>query len=198
MGIGERDDPNRPGSVDTLIPATARAGEGDRAAWVAAAYRDHSRVVFNVALRVCGPGYAEDVTQEVFLRLWRLPDRYDPSRGSLRTFLLIIAHHCSLDMLRQGDARRNRDLRAARLDDTPAEDMDGRIEQNEVSRRIHEALDALPPKEKTAIITAFYGECTYTQAALVLGEAEGTVKSRIRAGLGRLAPLLGTVHSSDH
>jgi len=184
--------------VDTLIPAEAWAGgEGGQAAWVAAAYRDHSRAVFNVALWVCGPGHAEDVTQEVFLRLWRHPDRFDPSRGSMRTYLLTIARHCSLDMVRQGHARRNRELRAARLEDTPAEDMDGRIEQNEVSRRIHEAVDALPPNEKTAIVTAFYGECTYTQAALVLGEAEGTVKSRIRAGLGRLAPILGTVHSSD-
>lgn len=154
------------------------------------AYRYHGRAVYAVAARVCGPMLAEDVTQEVFLRFWRHPGRFEPARGSLRTFLLTLAHHGAVDALRSGEARRRRE---GRIDPSApvAPDVEHQVEGADTAARIAAALDSIPAVERQAIVTAFYGRCSYREAAVVLGEAEGTIKSRIRSGLGHLAAVLG-------
>ncbi len=157
---------------------------------LAAAYRDHRGAVFSIARSMCGPIAAEDVVQDVFLDLWSNLGRYDPSRGSLRTLLVIMAHHRAVDYLRSNESWRRRDQRWFSSSEQSPSDVEGQIIDNDMSRRILAAIGTLPPREKEAILTAYYEECTYREAAVALGESEGTVKSRIRSGLTRLATAL--------
>jgi len=96
-----------------------------------------------------------------------------------------MARNRAVDLVRSGEARRQREHRSS-FGPAPAavEDL---IEEKDTNSQILGALDTLPPREKEAIVTAFYGACTYREAAAVLNQSEGTVKSRIRAGLRRLA-----------
>lgn len=151
-------------------------------------YEEHGRAVHALAGRVAWPEVAEDVTQEVFLRLWRHPDRYDVVRGSLRAYLLTMTRSAAIDTIRSDTARRAREVRheGERSAVGAVDEVDNRITRAARLSDIAHALATLGPEERDAVITAFYGECTYRQAAIVLGVPEGTVKSRIRRGLQRL------------
>ncbi len=152
-------------------------------------WRRHGSAVLGVARRVTGtPGLAEEVLQEVFLRLWRAPERFDPTRGALRSFLLMEANGRAIDAIRSETSRRGLETRtlprtATRGDTDPvaAEVWDGAVADH-----LREALDGLPDGERQAIELAYYGHHPYKEVAIILGVAEGTVKSRIRAGLSRL------------
>lgn len=161
------------------------------------AYRDHSSAVHGLAARVCGQSGADDVTQEVFIRLWRQPERFDSARGSLRTFLLTMTPNRAVDRLRSAGARSDREGRYVRLDPTPSDDVEADALSGVASQQILAALDGLPPSERDAIVTAFYGRCTYHEAARLLGEPTGTVKGRIRSGLRHLAAELRDSTSED-
>lgn len=165
--------------------------EQERDLFVAAAYRDHGAAVRCAAAWVCGPALADDVTQEVFVQLWRLPKGFDPGRGSLRTYLVLMARRRAVDAVRSYTRRRAREERidrstgSAGFASTEHEALSG-ID----SQVIIGAVRLLPAGERDALILAFFGECTYRETARLLGEAEGTVKSRIRSGLRRLAWML--------
>jgi len=129
---------------------------------------------------------AEEVVQEVFLRLWNQPDRYDPARGSLRSFLLAHTHGRAVDLLRSEGARRQREEREARVTAEGGYDLDHEVWDMATAERVRSALSNLPQGERAAIELAYFGGLTYREAAGRLGEPEGTVKSRIRTGLKRL------------
>ncbi|MGI8807025.1 MAG: sigma-70 family RNA polymerase sigma factor, partial [Acidimicrobiales bacterium] len=106
--------------MTTTLPETACPDVADRAALrlegdeavLADIYQRHGSVVFDVAMRVTGDrSAAEEVTQAVFLDVWRRPERFDPTRGSLRSWLAMLAHHRSVDWVREEAARRRRELR---------------------------------------------------------------------------------------
>jgi RNA polymerase sigma-70 factor (ECF subfamily) len=150
------------------------------------AYRRHEGCVFALARRLLiETSMAEEVVQEVFLRLWKDPGRFDADRGSLRSFLLAEAHGRSVDLLRSETARRAREDRDARRM-VPPLDIDREVEQMETVERVRGAVAALPAAERAAIELAYFGGHTYVEVARLLGEPEGTVKSRIRTGLTRL------------
>lgn len=151
------------------------------------AYRGHQRAVHGLARRLCGPDAADDITQDVFLQLWHRPDRFDPSKGTLRTFLLTITHHRAVDHVRAQAARQRRENTASPAPRTSSSVVEDEIVSNDVAVSVRDAVDALPPREREAIVTAIYGQCTYSEAAVVLDVAEGTIKSRIRAGMRRLS-----------
>jgi RNA polymerase sigma-70 factor, ECF subfamily len=154
---------------------------------LAEAYARHGNSVFALARRVLRDrDLAEEVTQEVFLRLWNRPERFDPERGSLRSFLLADTHGRSVDLLRAEAARRNREEREAKLDVSPGYDLEAEITSRAVSRQVREALEALSDDERRAIVLAYYGGHSYREVAELLGQPEGTIKSRIRAGMKRL------------
>ena len=117
-----------------------------------------------------GRTLAEEVVQEVFLRLWNDPERYDPSRGTLRSYLLAQTHGRSVDLLRSEGARRAREEREARA----------------TAEQVRRAVEKLPAPERQCIALAYFGGHTYREVAARLDEPEGTVKSRIRSGLKRL------------
>jgi RNA polymerase sigma-70 factor, ECF subfamily len=151
-------------------------------------YRRHSVAVFGVARRVTGvPEHGEEVLQEVFLRLWRTPSRFDPKRGALRSFLLMDANARAIELVRRDAARRGREERTIRLVEPPAgAEIEAEMWDVVVAEHLREALEVLTPMEREAIELAYYGGHTYRQVATILGQPEGTVKSRIRTGLQRM------------
>jgi RNA polymerase sigma-70 factor (ECF subfamily) len=133
---------------------------------------------------------AEDVTQEVFLRLWRQPDRFDPTRGTLRSFLLVQAHARAVDAIRTLNARRLRE--AGDVPPGPDTDDDLLREYWELSRDdyVVRALEEIHPDERRAIELAFFDGHSYVEVAQLLQQPEGTVKSRIRSGMRRMRQVL--------
>ena len=152
------------------------------------AYREHSASVLGLARRLLGdPSLAEEVTQEVFLRLWRRPERFDADRGSLRSFLLAECHGRSVDAIRSASARTRREQRDAHRDERrPGADVAGDVCDTLVHHRVADLVQALPDTEREAISLAYCEHLTYREVATVLGAPEGTVKGRIRSGLRRL------------
>jgi RNA polymerase sigma-70 factor (ECF subfamily) len=150
-------------------------------------YRRHGGAVYGLAKRVTGDGTeAQDIAQEVFLRLWNDPGRFDPARGSLRTFLLTLCHSRAVELLRSRSARLRREERDARLTAAAGYDLDREIADLALAEQISQALGTLPTEERRVIELAYFGGHTYREVATLLDQPEGTVKSRIRNGLQRL------------
>jgi RNA polymerase sigma-70 factor (ECF subfamily) len=154
---------------------------------LAEAYRRHAGAVFALARRVLNDATAaEEVLQEVFIRLWNAPDKFDPERGSLRSYLLAQAHGRSVDQLRSETARRRREERDAQHTAESGYDLEHEVWDLAVADRVKAAVSELPAEERRAIELAYFGGHTYREVAQLLGNPEGTVKSRIRSGLRRL------------
>jgi RNA polymerase sigma-70 factor, ECF subfamily len=193
---GVRDDFTN-ASDASLVVAIGRYKQGA----LAEAYRRHAGAVFGLAKRLLGDhAQSEEIVQEVFLRLWNAPDRFDPDRGSLRSFLLANCHGRAVDVLRSNTARRRREDRDARLTADSGYDVDREVWDLALASQVREALAGLHDGERAAIEMAYFGGLTYREVAERLGEAEGTVKSRIRAGLKRLRSSMQTsgIALGDH
>ena len=166
-----------------LLIAVARY-DGDA---LAEAYRRHAGAVFALASRMLWErATAEELVQEIFLRLWEQPERYERTRGSLRTFLLMDAHARCVDRIRSDSRRRNREERVGRAEMAEAYDVDLEAWDLTLAEQVREALDTLQDGERAAIELAYFGGHTYRDVARILELPEGTVKSRIRTGLTRL------------
>jgi len=154
---------------------------------LAEAYRRHAGAVFGLAKRLLSDvARAEEVVQEVFVRLWNEPNRYDPDRGTLRSFLLAHTHGRAVDMIRADAARRRREENESLAQAEGGYDLAREVWDMALAGHVRDALSVLQPGERAAIELAYFGGKTYREVADELGEAEGTVKSRIRTGLRRL------------
>lgn len=175
---------------DALLLARIRAGD-DRA--LAAVYDQHAGLVYGLARRVTrDEQLARDVTQEVFIYLWEMPQRIQLSRGSLRTYLAMLAHRRAVDEVRRHVAR-------ARAESTPVlpEPEDGpetRVVDAATrawrTKRLAALLGMLAAEQRAAVQLAYYDGLTYVQVAQALGIPEGTAKTRLRAALARLRTLM--------
>jgi RNA polymerase sigma-70 factor (ECF subfamily) len=165
-------------------------GRGDQNA-LAEAYRRHGDGVYGLVRRVLNDGaMAEEVTQEVFLRLWDEPHRFDPQRGALRSFLLRQAHSRAVERVRSEEARRRREDRVDRENVTAPPDVEQQALAGLSSEAVAAALATLSDGEQKAIVLAYFGGHSYREVAVRLDLPEGTVKSRIRLGLAKLADRL--------
>jgi RNA polymerase sigma-70 factor (ECF subfamily) len=154
---------------------------------MAEVFRRHGGAVHGLARRVLRSGpAAEEVVQEVFLDLWQHPERFDAQRGTLRSFLLARAHGKAVDRVRSETARRRREERTTRETALAGYDVEHQVHDLAVAEQVAEALRALPDDQRRPIELAYFGGHTYREVAAMLQEPEGTVKSRIRSGLGRL------------
>ena len=154
---------------------------------LAEAYRRHGGAVFGLAKRLLGDAaVAEELVQEVFLRLWDQPEKFDPSRGTLRAYLLAHCHGRSVDVLRSDASRRRREERDARRTAGAGYDVEHEVWDLTVAEQVRDAVQQLPSGERDAIELAYFGGHTYREVAELLHEPEGTVKSRIRSGLRRM------------
>jgi RNA polymerase sigma-70 factor (ECF subfamily) len=154
---------------------------------LAEVYRRHAGAVFGLARRLLvEPALAEEIVQEVFLRLWNDPTRFDPERGTMRSFLLTQTHGRAVDALRADVSRREREERDARRTASSGPDIEREVWDLTTAERVRESLAALPSDEREAIELAYWGGYTYREVAVRLDAPEGTIKSRIRSGLRRL------------
>jgi RNA polymerase sigma-70 factor (ECF subfamily) len=170
-----------------LVVAVARY----RREALAELYRRHAGAVLGLARRILtDQNLAEEVVQEVFMGLWRAPERFDPDRGSLRSYLLAQAHGKSVDTIRSESSRRGREEREARLRPESAYDLEREVWDLAVAERVRGVLGSLRVEERRAIELAYFGGHTYREVARMLEEPEGTVKTRIRTGLRNMRTLL--------
>ncbi len=154
---------------------------------LAEAYRRHAGSVFGLARRLLAePALAEEIVQEVFLRLWNDPDRFDPGRGTLRAYLLAQCHGRAVDLLRSETSRRRREEKDQRRTAEAGYDLEREVWDMAVADQVRQALQRLPEAERDAIGLAYFGGHPYREVAAMLGEPEGTVKSRIRSALKHL------------
>ena len=157
-------------------------------------YRRYGAAVFGVARRVLRDRtLAQDVVQEVFVRFWNEPERFDPDLGSVRAFLLTKAHARAVEIVRSEEARRARQHRVADHDAVGTTyDLEREVWQGFVRAEVRDALGRLDDDARLPIELAFYGGMTYRDVAEHLEVPEGTIKSRIRAGLHELRRRLET------
>ena len=158
-------------------------------------YDRYGDLVHSVVMRVVGDRYiAEDVTQDVFLRVWRKPEQFDLDRGKFTTWLLSIARNRSIDERRS----RGRRLRHEAMP-SPAEEEDPLLSVGDDTedpatasvvaddqRAVRAALATLPPEQRMAIHLAYFGGMTQQEIANQLGQPLGTVKTRIRLGMQKM------------
>jgi RNA polymerase sigma-70 factor (ECF subfamily) len=154
---------------------------------LAEVYRRHAGAVYGLASRILRDStLAEEVVQEVFLRLWARPETFDPERGRLRSFLMAQAHGRAVDVVRADVSRRRREDHTASEPPPAGADVDEQVWKEAVAGQIRTAMAGLPEKQRKALELAYFGGQTCREVAVALGEPEGTVKSRIRAGLRRM------------
>lgn len=178
-------------SEDAVL--ATRIAEGDRDA-LEKVFQQYGGAVKSMALRVLrDEDLAEDAVQDVFVSFWKDPQRFDPHRGTLRTFLLTIAHRRAVDTVRSRQARTTREEKV--LEDAPPASVEEEVWSSSLSDSVREAVNALSDGERDAISLAYFGGLTYVEAAKKLGLPEGTVKSRIRTGMRKLSHTLAEVAS---
>ncbi len=166
-----------------LVTSIARYSE----VALAEVYRRHGGAVYGLARRVLrNEAEAQDVTQDVFLHLWNQPDRFDATRGSLRSFLLTQSHGKAVDTVRSLNARRLRETSDAQRTASLTYDIHREAWDLALSDHVAHALGDLPDEERRVIELAYFEGHTYVEVAQLLDQPEGTVKSRIRNGMRRM------------
>jgi RNA polymerase sigma-70 factor (ECF subfamily) len=173
--------------VSTIQPTDedllSRVAEGDRDAF-GDLYKRYARAVLGLALRRLGDrGRAEDAVQEAFASVWRAARSYKRDRGPVAPWLYAVARNAIAD---RGRARVEPPTEPADMpSDTPG--PADRAEQSWVSWRVHRALEELPETERSVLELAYWSELSQSEIANFLGIPLGTVKTRTRSGLRRLA-----------
>jgi RNA polymerase sigma-70 factor (ECF subfamily) len=174
--------PATPG--DARLHERLVAGDDDA---LAEAYDNWSALVYSLAVRLTADhAAAQDITQDVFVRLWERPEVYDPARGTLRTWLCMTARSRAVDWIRRREARARYQAAAA---DQPHDyaPVDETVVWQTEAKAVREAVQALPATQREALMLAYYHGHTYREVATRLAIPEGTAKSRLRAALHSLA-----------
>lgn len=154
----------------------------------------HASAAFSLAYRMCGRRpLAEEIVQEAFVSLWRSTARYDPSRGSVRCWVLRVVHNRAIDTFRREVSSTGHDVSDDRIAEAlPArERTEDEVERRSDARLVRSALDSLPRDQRQVIELAYYGGFSHAQIAATLGVPAGTVKGRMRLGLSKLRLALG-------
>ncbi|HEU5056064.1 MAG TPA: sigma-70 family RNA polymerase sigma factor [Kofleriaceae bacterium] len=152
-------------------------------------YDRHGGAAFSLAYRMVGDrNVAEDITQEAFLSIWRSRVRFDRERGSVRTWVLGIVHHRTIDALRRNVAHDRRRTSAEGLEERQEapERTEVEVARRDEAREVREAMRTLPGEQLEVVRLAYFGGFTHTQIAQMLGQPVGTVKGRMRLGLEKM------------
>lgn len=182
-----------------LLAVLQRMGQGDHAA-LAKAYDLIGGAVFSLAVRMMRDRQAaEDVTQDIFIQVWRQSAGFDTARGSAEAWIMMIARSRILDRLRSRAAGVQIKSVGDSLPDAPAaEDWpDDTAISREEAVAVRAALRELPDDQRIAVELAFFDGLTHTQVSEKLGVPLGTIKTRIRLGLLRIRDHLAPVINTD-
>jgi RNA polymerase sigma factor (sigma-70 family) len=161
-------------------------------------YDRFSGPAFSLARRIIGDDVlAEDVLQDVFLSIWRTPAGFDPARGGFSTWVMAMVHHKAVDAVRREQSQRDRQARV-QLDmevaaPTMTVDVGDAVCDRAVAQRVRTALAALPPAQRQALGLAYFSGYTQSEIAALTGTPLGTVKTRMRSGMGQLRKVLHEV-----
>ena len=178
-----------------LVVAVART---DQSA-LAELYRRHGGATLALAARLLNDrAVAQDVVQEVFLLLWNEPQRFDPDRGALRSWLMMKTHTKAVDAVRSISSRTVRENRELNERLSEPYDLELQVWDLAVADRVQHALGALNEGERRAIDLAYFGGYSYREVAEILKQPEGTVKSRIRSGLKTVRRHLHDLAHNEH
>ncbi len=170
----------------------ARIAKGDEAAF-AELYDQLAPTLYGIVLRVVrDPAQSEEVTQEVFVALWRQAPRFDAARGEVRGWAVTIAHRRAVDCVRSEQSRRDRQRRAAAVPagapDSPSDAVIDSLDRDRARLAMNELSDA----QRRALELAYFDGLTHVEIAEQLRVPLGTAKTRIRDGLSRLRSLMET------
>ena len=182
-------------SFDALMGLVAR---GDESAF-ARLYDELAPLIYGIVLNVVrDPSMSDEVTQEIFVELWRIAPRFDTERGSVRSWAATIAHRRAVDRVRSEESRRRREERDHELSvvDDVTDPVAAVVDDQFDRARVRRALDELTPTQREAITLAYFGGKTYREVAALLDIPEGTAKTRIRDGLIRLRDKMGVTYDS--
>lgn len=178
--------PADPGAPATDAHLLLGVGSRDAGAFEAL-YARYARAVFGFALRRLGDrGRAEEAVQETFTAVWRSAHTFRPERGSGSAWLFAVARNAVVDRFRE------RKDEVPDVPDTASREAGPpeRAETGWLAWRVHRAIEELPESERSVLELAYWGEMSQSEVADFLGIPLGTVKTRTRSGLGRLANLL--------
>jgi RNA polymerase sigma-70 factor (ECF subfamily) len=175
--------------TDALLAGRLAAGD-DLA--LAEIFDSLASAVYGAALDVLGGGAAaQDVVQDVFVELWSHPGRYDPAAGTLRTYLVVLARHRAVDLVRSEFRRAARQERHYRL--MPGQRLPSPCDEvlaAEAVCVVRDAVRLLPSDQRRVVELAYFEGLTYREVALAAGIPEGTAKSRLRLALAKLGTML--------
>jgi RNA polymerase sigma-70 factor (ECF subfamily) len=158
-------------------------------------YDRYSRLVYSVALNTLSdPGRAEEVTQDVFIRVWEKASTYDANQGRVVSWLTSIARHRSIDLFRQSRSQGETTAVSWQefefLDPPDGQNVEWEVDLTQRQQRVQRAVAQLPSEQKLALGMAFFQGMTHPEIAAALQEPLGTVKTRIRLGMQKLRDLL--------
>jgi RNA polymerase sigma-70 factor (ECF subfamily) len=163
--------------TDAALIARVRSRDANA---MAAIYDRYSSIVYSVALRVLGEtSAAEDVMQEIFMQLWRKPQLFNSSRGSMGAWLAVIARNRAIDALR----RRKPETVMEDVVLASAVDLVNTTERNVIVAKVRQIISGMPSEQQRALQMAFFEGLTHSEIAERTGEPLGTIKTRIRSGL---------------
>lgn len=174
-------------SLDDLLVASAR-GDDDAFAQL---YDGFAPAVFGLAKRVVrDPARAEEITQDVFLSVWRFATRFDPGKGSAQTWIMTLTHRRAVDVVRAEEAASRRETRASTYD-TPFDSVTDHVTTRIEGQQVRRCLGTLTELQREAVTLAYYGGYTYPEVSALLKVNLSTIKTRMRDGLIRLRDCLG-------
>lgn len=177
----------------------ARIGRGDEDAF-RSLFAAYAPVAGALALRIVRQAHlAEEIVQEAFMAVWRNPGGYDPTRGSVRAWLMGTVHHRAVDLVRREEAHRRRaeaaiPAAAEELEDH-ADEVAGALDRPAERKAVRAALRGIPDEQRDVIRLMYFEGLTQSQIAEATGLPLGTVKSRALLGMRRLRSILGGRHT---
>lgn len=183
--------PNRGVSTESQVSDVAlvqRVVDGDEAA-LASLYDRYSGVVYSVALRVLrDANAAEEILQDIFYRFWRQASSFDPTRGTLAGWLLVMARNRAISRLRRSIPVASEEFSELKISSTW--NLETAVAQKQAMAQVQGALEKLPLPQRQAMELAYFEGLTHSEIAQRTGEPLGTVKTRLRAALETLKRVL--------
>ncbi|MGW8251742.1 MAG: sigma-70 family RNA polymerase sigma factor [Anaerolineales bacterium] len=171
----------------TLLRFITRADEGA----LGELYDRYSRLVYSMALNSTGDaGLAEEITQDVYLRIWNKAATYQSSQGKVTTWIVSITRYRAIDMMRRLSVRPEGNradwIEGEAIEASDPMDIEEQVENAERQQRVRSAVSELPEEQRAALSLAFFQGYSHSEIAEILGEPLGTVKTRIRLGMQKL------------